>query len=279
MSTFHLTDQQVSFFHTFGYLSFPSLMANCIDEIESAFEALWGENGGGHNGQPHDGKARSCIAQFVDRSEQLSALLDDPRILRITKTLLGDDFNYMGSDGNYYVGDTKWHSDGWHDEILHIKIAFYLDSLTRSTGSLRVIPGSHLPGDGYADLLSQQTNKSQEVWGISGQQIPAVAFETQPGDIVCFNHNTKHAAFGGSSRRRMFTMNFCQRYPEDKLEDLRNYMSGGARFWVKRGYGEAIIRTAGPERMKHLEQKLANDGHLAELSRQARKTMSEPSRG
>ena len=279
MSTFHLTDQQVNFFHTFGYLSFPSLMANCIDEIESAFETLWEENGGGHNGQPHDGKARSCIAQFVDRSEQLSTILDDPRILGITKTLLGDDFNYMGSDGNYYVGDTGWHSDGWHDEILHIKIAFYLDSLTRGTGSLRVIPGSHLPGDGYADLLSQHTNKSQELWGINGQQIPAVAFETQPGDIVCFNHNTKHAAFGGSSRRRMFTMNFCQRYPEDKLEDLRNYMSGGARFWVERGYGEAIIRTAGPERMQHLEQKLANDGHLAELSRQARKTMSEPSRG
>ena len=61
MSTFHLTDQQVNFFHTFGYLSFPSLMANCIDEIESAFEALWEENGSGHNGQPHDGKARSCI--------------------------------------------------------------------------------------------------------------------------------------------------------------------------------------------------------------------------
>ena len=279
MSTFHLTDQQVNFFHTFGYLSFPSLMANCIDEIESAFEALWEENGSGHNGQPHDGKARSCIAQFVDRSEQLSTLLDDPRILGITKTLLGDDFNYMGSDGNYYVGDTRWHSDGWHDEILHIKIAFYLDSLTRGTGSLRVIPGSHLPDDGYADLLSQHTNKSQELWGINGQQIPAVAFETQPGDIVCFNHNTKHAAFGGSSRRRMFTMNFCQRYPEDKLEDFRNYMSGGARFWVERGYGEAIIRTAGPERMQHLEQKLANDGHLAELSRQARKTMSEPSRG
>ena len=279
MSTFHLTDQQVSFFHTFGYLSFPSLMANCIDEIESAFEALWEENGGGHNGQPHDGRARSCIAQFVGRSERLSMLLDDPRILGITKTLLGDDFNYMGSDGNYYVGDTGWHSDGCHKEILHIKIAFYLDPITRDTGSLRVIPGSHLPGDGYADLLSQQTSKSQDLWGISGQQVPAVALETQPGDIVCFNHNTKHAAFGGSSRRRMFTMNCCQRYPEDRLEDLRNYISGGARFWVERGYGEMIIRTAGPERMRHLEQKLANDGHLAELSRRARETMSEPSRG
>jgi hypothetical protein len=77
----------------------------------------------------------------------------------------------------------------------------------------------------------------------------------------------------------MFTMNCCQRYPEDRLEDLRNYISGGARFWVERGYGEIMIRTAGSERMQHLEQKLANDGHLVGLSRQARETMSEPSRG
>ena len=178
--------------------------------------------------------------------------MDDPRITGLATSLLGPDFNYMGSDGNYYTGDTRWHSDGWHRDLLHIKIAFYLDSLTRSTGSLRVIPGSHLPGDGYADLLSQQTNKSQEVWGINGQQIPAVAFETQPGDIVCFNHNTKHAAFGGSKRRRMFTINLCQRYPQDRLQDLRDYISGSARFWVERKYGDTMVATAGPERMVHL---------------------------
>lgn len=279
MEQFKLTEQHLSFFDTFGYLSFPGLLADRIEEIDREFEAVWEANGGGHYGKPHDGKARSCIAQFIGHNERLSSLLDDPRILGIATSLLGDDFNYMGSDGNYYVGDTGWHSDGWHTGILHIKIAFYIDPLTRDTGCLRVIPGSHLPGDKYADQLAKQAGGSQENWGMHGQDIPAMALETQPGDIVCFNHNTKHAAFGGGTRRRMFTMNCSQRYPEDKLEDLRNYMSGGARFWVERAYGEVMIRTAGPERMRHLEQKLANDGHLAELSRQARERMSEPSRG
>jgi hypothetical protein len=77
----------------------------------------------------------------------------------------------------------------------------------------------------------------------------------------------------------MFTINLCQRYPENRLEDLRGYISGHARFWVERNYGEAMLRTAGPERMTHLEQVMANDGHLAELSRKARETMAEPSRG
>jgi hypothetical protein len=77
----------------------------------------------------------------------------------------------------------------------------------------------------------------------------------------------------------MFTINLCQRYPEDRLEELRSYISGHARFWIDRNYGEIMMRTAGPERLRHLEQVMANDGHLAELSRQARERMAEPSRG
>jgi hypothetical protein len=274
-----LTDPQIRFFETFGFLSFPGLMADRIEEIIREFEAVWESRGGGHYGRPHDGKARSCIVPFIDQSERLCSLLDDPRILGIATSLLGDDFNYMGSDGNYYAGDTGWHSDGWHTEIRHIKLAFYLDPLTRDTGCLRVIPGSHLPGDRYAELLKERVGRSQEFWGLQGRDLPAVALETQPGDLACFNHNTKHAAFGGSSRRRMFTINLCHRYPEDRLEELRNYISGHARFWVERNYGEIMMRTAGPERLRHLEQVMANDGHLAELSRQAREKMTEPSRG
>lgn len=278
---YSLTDAEVSFFNTFGYLSFPQLMTDRIEAIQDAFETVWKEKGGGHNGKPHEGTARSCIVPFIDQSEELSSLLDDPRILAIAKTLLGHDFNYMGSDGNFYVGDTGWHSDGGHklDDPMHIKIAFYLDPLTRNTGALRVIPGSHLFSDIYADSLSQQVGKSQEVWEIHGKDVPAVVFETTPGDLVLFNHNTKHAAFGGGTRRRMFTMNLCQRYPDEKLDALRSYIGGSARFWIERKYGEKMVNTATAEREIHLEQVRANDAHLAELSRQARENMSEPSRG
>ncbi|MDA1139348.1 MAG: phytanoyl-CoA dioxygenase family protein [Planctomycetota bacterium] len=274
-----LSSQQLSFFDTFGFLAFPGLLADRIDEIIDAFEQLWAKQGGGHQGRPHDPTRRSCIVPFVDRSEILSSLLDDPRILGVTTSLLGDDFNYMGSDGNLYAGDTGWHSDGRHREGLHIKLAFYLDPVARDSGCLRVIPGSHRLNDQYEQTLQDKARNSSEHWGIDGPDVPATALETQPGDVVCFNHNTKHAAFGGSGRRRMFTMNCCQRYPEDRLQELRDYMAGGARFWVTRAYGDAMINTASPDRMVHLEQCLANDGHLAELSEKAREKMAEPSRG
>jgi hypothetical protein len=277
--TWQLTEQQINFFETFGYLGFPGLLADRAAEIDAAFEAVWDGRGGGHNGKPHEGTARSCIVPFIDQSEVLSSLLDDPRIHGIAAGLLGEEFNYMGSDGNYYVGDTRWHSDGWHPQIRHIKIAFYLDPLTADTGALRVIPGSHRLGEGFADHLQATIRRSEELWGRSGPEVPAIALETQPGDILCFNHNTKHAAFGGGKARRMFTINLCQRYPEAQLGELRDYISGAARFWIDRVYGDAMVRTAGPKRMRHLEQVMANDGHLAELSRQARATMAEPSRG
>ncbi len=275
----NLTPQQTSFFDTFGFLAFPGLLADRIAHVTADFEQVWAEHGGGHAGRPHDEQRRSCIVPFIDQHEGLCSLLDDPRILGIGASLLGEDFNYMGSDGNYYVGDTGWHSDGWNTEIRHIKLAFYLDPLTRDTGCLRVVPGSHLIGDRFANALQETVRRSEEAWGFPGRDIPAVALETMPGDVVCFNHNTKHAAFGGGVRRRMFTINLCQRYPADRLEDLRGYIAGHARFWLERNYGEKMMRTAGQQRMRHLEQVMANDGHLAELSRKMREKMPEPSRG
>jgi hypothetical protein len=273
-----LSPQQHAFFQTFGYLSFPGLVADRIAAIQREFEVTWAGQGGGHAGKPHDHRQRSCIGGFIDLNASLSTLLDDERVLGIAHDLVGEDFNYMGSDGNFYVGDTQWHSDGWHTELLHIKLAFYLDPLTRDTGALRVIPGSHLVGDAYAEALTRRMGE----FGVAGKDIPAVALETVPGDVVLFNHNTKHASFGGDTRRRMFTMNLCQRYPERMLPELRNYLTGAARFWVEEPYWgptAPMIGTASPARMRHLQQVLDNFSHVPELSRQARATMLEPARG
>ena len=279
MPDLKLSEQQLTFFKTFGFLAFPGLLRDRIDEIIREFEAVFATRGGGHAGKPHEGKQRSCIVPFIDQNAALSSLLDDPRIHGIACGLLGDDFNFMPSDGNYYAGDTGWHSDGWHPETVHMKIAFYLDPLTRNTGCLRVIPGSHQVGDAFAESLQKEIYKGEEKWGLHGRDVPAVALETVPGDILVFNHNTKHAAFGGSGWRRMFTMNLCQRYPAARIQELRDYLNGVSRFWVERAYGDIMMNTAGPQRRRHLEQVMANDGHIAELSRKARATMAEPARG
>ena len=280
MGSTRLNDQQMAFFDTFGFLSFPGLLADCADKIIDEFEAIWAAHGGGHNGTLHDGVNRSCICPFPDLSEYLSSLLDDPRIHDIAASICGDDFNYTSGDGNLYAADTRWHSDGYNgNRLMDIKIPFYLDPLTRDTGALRVIPGSHRVGEPYADTIERDIRESGRIWGMSGPEVPALILETNPGDIVVFNQNLKHAAFGGAKRRRMYTMNFCCRYPEGRLGELRDMFGKEARFWIDHILGEAMIHTAGPERMVHLEQVMENDTHLTELHRELRKTMTEPSRG
>src|SRR5215216_3381264 len=175
MSSTRLTEQQLAFFDTFGFLAFPGLLADSIDKVIAEFESVWETHGYGHNGKSHDGNARSCIVQFLDQRPYLASLLDDPRIHDIAASICGDDFNYMGSDGNYYTGDTRWHSDGFGGRggPRHAKIAFYLDPLTHDTGALRVIPGSHRVGEPWPDQLERQVRKSEELWGIPGSQVPA----------------------------------------------------------------------------------------------------------
>lgn len=284
-----LTQQQINFFNTFGYLAFPRLFEDKIDKITEAFEHVWATNGGGHAGRPHDNQQRSALIQFIDQNEYLSSLIDDHRIEGVITSLLGNDYNYAGSDGNYYVGNTQWHSDGYKEKsITSLKMALYLDPVGKESGCLRVVPGSHIYGDKFAHTLEEvrsgktangDQTSTKELWGISPSDIPSIALESNPGDLLMFNHCIKHSSWGGGTRRRMFTINFEERYAEEHLDELREAMANETRFWIERNYGETIVRTANSQRMVHLEQRMANDGHMAELARQKRSEMEEPSRG
>ena len=162
---------------------------------------------------------------------------------------------------------------------LFYKMAIYLDPVAGDTGALRVIPGSHRYGDRYAEDLQEQLRNAQEELGISGAEVPAIALNSNPGDVVVFNQNTKHSSWGGSKRRRMFTINCTARYAVDEIPYLRNEISAFARYWIDSVYGETMLRTATPQRMVHLQQPLGYQDHLVEEVRKAKRTMKEPARG
>ncbi|MCX6045224.1 MAG: phytanoyl-CoA dioxygenase family protein [Chloroflexi bacterium] len=240
MDKLQLTPQQLTFMDTFGYLVFPGLLRDKIATIIDEFENVFAMHGGGHDGKPHDGTARSCLVPFIDQNSYLAALLDDPRVDGIFTSLLGENYNYLGSDGNFYVGNTGWHSDtDWSGKMrgkpprLFYKMALYLDPVDGNTGALRVIPGSHRYGDRFAEDLQQRLRNSAELMGISGAEVPAIALTSNPGDVVVFNQNTKHSSWGGNTRRRMFTINCTAHYAEEDVPYLRNEISAFARFWIE----------------------------------------------
>lgn len=274
-----ISDEQLRFFDTFGYLHFPGLVADRVDDITAAFEEVWDRHSADPERRPHDQERRSCLVPFIDRHEYLSSLLDDPRIVGIASGVLGEDFNYCTSDGNLYVGDTAYHSNAFPGGLRALKIAFYLDPVGPESGCLRVIPGSHRFGDRFADELHEHVSAIPQRWGVPQSRMPAVPLPSEPGDIVVFSHYVKHGSFGGGGRRRLFVMNAAERCPEHKLSHLRQHIASMARFWNDSYYGDTMVRTAGPERMVHLEQILANQEHLPALAAQCRQEMLEPSRG
>ena len=137
-------------------------------------------------------------------------------------------------------------------------MAIYLDRMTQDTGALRVIPGSHRCGEGYTETLHEQLLGHMGSWGgLPGSEVPAMALETQPGDLVVFNHATKHSAWGGSQKRRMFTLVFTDRHAEgEALEYFREIVSqhGYTKREVFGASDGALLATATPERLRHLQQ-------------------------
>jgi hypothetical protein len=215
-----LTPEQKNFYHTFGFLVFKQYFTPPeMDRITREFEEVLQENL--PQGQPFAGERRHMVLGCIERRPTLAGLVEDDRIHGVLEDILGPDFVWITSDGNYYVGDTSWHPDmkRWNPAYALtatyrvVKIAFYLDPVGKDTGCLRVIPGSHLDPLHTALEPMMQHRRVPPVYpfGAAGPEIPAYPLESEPGDVVLLNQGLWHASFGGSRRRRMFTLNFAEK--------------------------------------------------------------------
>ncbi|HSC74646.1 MAG TPA: phytanoyl-CoA dioxygenase family protein [Pseudomonadales bacterium] len=271
---FQINEGQKRFFETFGYLVIKGLFATEADEISRRFDMAiekyspelidWKH-------RAHANDQRHFLTQFIDREEYFSALLDDERILGIYKGLLGDDFTYRGSDANLMNCSTCWHSDTYGALLKYrnVKIIFYLDQLEADSGCFRVLPGSQHFGDKFANKLQAFLKKNDsyiEDLGLQDHEVPATIVPTSPGDVVVFDFRVKHATcFANERLRRMFTICATERIHDEDIPALRGLIAAAGKAGIKSYYGDAMVRTAGPERMQHLQQCLDNQDALFSL--------------
>jgi ectoine hydroxylase-related dioxygenase (phytanoyl-CoA dioxygenase family) len=203
-----LTAEQQAHFATFGFIVLrQAFSAAEMAEISREFDEVLTAD---RQGRPFDGAKRQAVLGFIEKRPLLSRLAEDDRIYEPLEQLLGPGFVWIGSDGNLYVGDTNWHPDGSNLGYRRIKVAFYLDPVTQETGCLRVIPGSHQPPlhEELKPLLERRTDPDAAPFAVRARDLPCFPLESQPGDVVFFNQNLWHSAFGGRTGRRMFTLNF-----------------------------------------------------------------------
>ena len=262
-----LTAEQIAHFETFGFLIRRQCFSSKeMEKISRAFDEVLTED---RQGQPFAGETRQAVLGLIEKRPLLSALVEDDRVYEPLEQLLGPGFVWIGSDGNLYVGDTGWHPDGSVLDYGRIKVALYLDRVTKDTGCLRVIPGSHrLPLHDALDPLRQQRHDpDQMAFDADGRDIPSFPLESQPGDVVFFNQNLWHSAFGGITGRRMFTMNFgAQPSREKDIEFLKRVYQGNLGHVEKmqhtqtaRVYEDAFLYSDSP-RIKGMVGKLVELG-------------------
>ena len=222
-----LTPEQVEHYQTFGFLLLPQAFnADEMAALTQTAEEVWRED------PPPEEHGEWRLSQIVERRPALHSLATDERIYPAIQQLLGPDFIWVGSEGNISGrNEVTWHADRkyykadeqrWID-FKQLKVMIYLQAVTRDSGCLRVIPGSHkMPY--HEDLAPQEVDPDARPFGLAPQEVPCTCLEIEPGDVILFDHMIWHAAFGGGPRRCYVAMKFAIR-PSAKhhLDSLKRY--------------------------------------------------------
>ena len=170
-----LSPEQIAHFEAFGFLLLPRLLdpgeaATLKREAEEVFEEDRG-------GQPFSGETTEYVQPFFERRPFLFSLLDDDRIYDIGVDLCGPDFVLDQTEGRLRVEPTAWHAgDPFPSGLRWIKIGFYPETLTRDSGCLRVVPGTHIPRnpDPMAPLRRTGMDPGYRPFGLAQEEIPHV---------------------------------------------------------------------------------------------------------
>ena len=223
-----VTEQQLAHFRTFGFAVFrqyltPQEITRYRDEFDRGLDS-WIDGG------IHDGKTRHYASLMEETTPFIGGLGRDPRFADVAEQLLERDVICIAVDGNYQVGDTQWHPDTASLEYRGVKFCIYPDPLTASTGALRVLPGSHL--EPYHSAIRGAAKE----FGITPDQYPAYAFESNPGDVLALNVGTWHGAFGGDNRRRQGVIVYYEDPQTATATDwVKETMQGNHRIYTGMG--------------------------------------------
>ena len=213
-------DAQKAFFSAFGYLFIRgAFSADEISKITREADDLWAEERGGaplgENGQ--------AVVSFVEKRARLTSLIEDDRIYDVAERLLGPGLIWGGSEGNITVrGEHQWHPDrpGDHEEIKYdrLKVNIYLDAVDLEHGCLRVIPGSHRQPlhEAIEPDNRHQHGATVKPFDVPGPDMPCVAIESQPGDVVFFHQSLWHSVFNGWPGRRYMALKYAAKPVSDK---------------------------------------------------------------
>ena len=200
-----LTEQEVGHFHAFGYVVLrAALSAQEVVELQAAYDRVVAGEGA---------QARDTGTLNVDRPHEMEQafldLIGHPRLMAAMRQIDGTEFLFHSAQATHRREEVMWHCDFLppHVTCKPMKVNLYLDPTRKDDGAMELIPGSHLPE--LAATVFRNLGHYDPVGGgprlrPAPSEIPGVAVETEPGDIIVWHNFMWHFAplhSGGGTRR------------------------------------------------------------------------------
>ncbi len=236
-----LTDDDVTFFRTFGYLlpGTQLLSPERLDALEDIFDE--------HLSDKADKLSDELDTPHFRDPRLLDYLLSD-EVLDVVQPLVGPDIalwtSHFISKDPFTGRATPWHEDSafWngrfdtYDHIVTVWLA--LGPSNRSNGCMRVIPGTHLDGgfhDNYVPTDMTVQTFHAEIPDVDEDR--AVYFELERGQFSLHDGRIVHGAAANTSpvRRTGYTM----RYFPASVTMMPVEANAGWKIWLARGEDSA----------------------------------------
>jgi hypothetical protein len=233
-----LTEQEVEFFRTNGYL-LPGrqlLSEERLTELEAIFNDHLAHKGD---------KLSDELDTPHYRDERLLSFLLSDEVLDWVEPLVGPDIalwsSHFISKDPFTGRATPWHEDSafWegrfdrYDSIVTIWLALE-DGSFKENGCMRVIPGSHLSGGFSSNYVpTDMTEQTFHAQIAEVDEDKAVYFELQRGEFSMHDGRIVHGAKANTSpvRRTGYTMRY---FPSSvRMQDIPQ--NEGWKIWLARG--------------------------------------------
>jgi hypothetical protein len=208
--TVMLTPQQVQYFHAFGFLVIRNVLTpQDLEPIGQEFEIGMAEAEADHACRGAGEREQLVWSNLHPDMPFATGLLEDARCAGVAEQLFGPDVVGLTSGASHFAGtQSPWHPDTQDKNLFGFKLAFYLQPLDADSGALRFLPGSHKAP--YYDDLFEVLWPNGDTTGhhVNVPDYPAFVCRTNPGDAVAFNFHVWHASWGGSTDRRMVSLQY-----------------------------------------------------------------------
>jgi ectoine hydroxylase-related dioxygenase (phytanoyl-CoA dioxygenase family) len=172
--------------------------------LESTYDPTERMSGAGSSRvRSRDGIWRECepFARFLFLSP-VGELASD--VMRSSTARLYEDLLLHKDAGA--SGEAGWHRDAPHWPLRGTQMSsvwFSLEAVTRDTGAMKFVAGSHLDSD-------EEVQNSMSVRESDLGRRRILTVEAEPGDVVVFHPRVLHTAYGSAPDRprRTFTLRF-----------------------------------------------------------------------